>query len=501
MRSERIAALRSSGAHILQELGILRARLARAVIVDDSAQIERLRGRGEELERLLATYLPAGVEVPTADLIATSLPEETTLVTYVLIKVIDFAHVALGKPPIAREGLHTKQQHRYVAFVTTAHQLRMIDLGLADHIDANLSSMRDLLTPHGRPDQAHERDIYATALREQLIDPLELHDQNLLMVTGGRLGLLPFQLLPLKHNGRLIDTHTISYLSAPRDILRWTNAARYHAPGPPLVIADPDYDLGAQNARRLVVPLPGTAKEGRNVARLLGTEALTGAKATKISLTAAQSPIIVHLATHGIFLPSPQLPPPSDHYERVYVVKVPGEGDFLMGAENDTSDNLALPGLPTSEADPLLRSAVALAGLNTWLNGATPPSEADIGMLTADEACTLNLRDTQLVVLSACDTGLGDHRIGEGLIGLRWAFAVAGASAVVTTLWQVPDYETAQLMKELYAKLTTGMAISDALRAAQIAIRNDHSDPYYWSAFVVHGDPATAIFQYLPTPQ
>jgi CHAT domain-containing protein len=125
-----------------------------------------------------------------------------------------------------------------------------------------------------------------------------------------------------------------------------------------------------------------------------------------------------------------------------------------------------------------------------------PPPEAGIGLLTADEACTLNLRDTRLVVLSACDTGLGDHRSGEGLIGLRWAFGVAGARAVVTSLWQVPDRQTALLMKEFYARLTAGTAVPDALRAAQLAVRGEHPDPFYWSAFVVHGDPAATISQY-----
>ena len=498
MRAERAAALRGSGGPVLRELGDLRARLARAVIMDDSAEAERLRARGNELEGLLAAYLPAGVEALSAELIAAALPQDTTLVTYVLTASTDFARIALGRPPAARDGLHAKVPQRYVAFVSAARGLRMVDLGSADPVHADLAALRDRLTSLARSDPDGERDRYAAALREQLIDPLDLHDQRLLIVAGGRLGLLPFQLLPLKDNGRLIDSHAISYLSAPRDVLRWPKSARYHAPGAPLVIADPDYDLGAQNARRIVRPLPGTAEEGRQVAALLGTEALTGADATKISLAAAESPIVVHLATHGIFLPAPEPPPPGDHYQRLYAVRVPGEGVFVTGAENDPLAAPALPGLPAAQADPLLRSAVALAGLNTWLNGVMPPPEAGIGLLTADEACTLSLRDTRLVVLSACDTGLGDHRSGEGLVGLRWAFAVAGAGAVVTSLWQVPDNQTALLMKEFYARLTAGTAVPDALRAAQLAVRAEHPDPFYWSAFVVHGDPAATISQYRP---
>ena len=498
MRAERTAALRGSGGPVLRELGDLRARLARAVIMNDSTQAERLRARGNELEGLLAAYLPAALEVLRAELIAAALPPGTTLVTYVLTASTDFAHVALGRPAAARDGLHVKRPERYVAFVATARDLRLVDLGSADPIHADLSALRDLLTSLTRSDPAGERDRRAAALREQLIDPLDLRDQELLIVASGRLGLLPFHLLPGRDNGRLIDSCAVSYLSAPRDVLRWPRAARYHAPGAPLVIADPDYDLGAPHARRIVRPLPGTADEGRQVAALLGTEALTGADATKISLAAAESPVVVHLATHGIFLPSPEPPPPGDHYQRLYMVRVPGEGHFVAGAENDPPAAPALPGLPAAQADPLLRSAVALAGLNTWLNGVMPPPEAGIGLLTADEACTLNLRDTQLVVLSACDTGLGDHRSGEGLIGLRWAFGVAGARAVVTSLWPVPDNQTALLMKEFYVRLTAGAAVPDALRAAQLAVRGEYPDPFYWAAFVVHGDPAATISQYRP---
>jgi tetratricopeptide (TPR) repeat protein len=501
LRSERAAALRGSGTQTLQELGILRAHLARAVIADDTAKAEQLRERRDELERLLAGYLITGVEAPDADLISASLPAGTTLVTYILNEMVDFGHAALGTAPAARDGIHVRRPKRYVAFVITADESRMLDLGAAEPIEANLARLRELLVPSIRPDQALERDLAADALRGQLIDPLALRDQNLLIVAGGRLGLLPFQLLPLKKTGRLIDERTIFYLSAPRDLLRWAKPPRYHTPGPALVIADPDYDLGSQTRGTPMAPLPSTAEEGAQVASLLGTGALTGADAVKISMTAAHSPIVVHLATHGIFLPSPEPPPPSDYYEIMYTVEVPGEGVFVAGAEQGTQPDLTPAGLPRSDADPLLRSALALAGINTWLNGSDPPPEADIGILTADEVCTLDLRDTQLVVLSACETGLGDGREDEGLIGLRWAFAVAGARALVTSLWQVLDQATTELMTEFYAQLTTGAKIPDAIRAAQQSARRHHPDPYHWAAFVAHGDPAATISQFRPIPR
>jgi CHAT domain-containing protein/tetratricopeptide (TPR) repeat protein len=496
LRSERAAALRGSGGHILQELGTVRAELARAVIAADTTKAESLRGRRDELERLLAGYLATGVEAPDAKTVAAALPADTTLVTYVLNEQIDFAHAALGKAPAARDGILPRPVTRYLAFVVTRERARLVDLGPAEPIAASLARLRELLIP----DLAKERDLAGGDLRERLIDPLRLQDENLLIVAGGGLGLLPFQLLSLKSTDRLIDHYTISYLSAPRDLVRWTKPAQRRA-GPPLVIADPDYDLGSGQRGTAMAPLPGTAQEGAEVASLLGTKALTGADAVKLSMTAARSPVVVHLATHGFFLPGPEPVPASDYYETLYTVTVPGEGVFFAGAEPVTQPDLTPAGLPRADADPMLRSAVALAGINTWLSGSAPPPEAGIGMLTADEVCTLDLRDTQMVVLSACETGLGDHRKNEGLVGLRWAFAVAGARALVTSLWRVPDRPTAELMKEFYAHVTNGMKIPDALRAAQLACRDRRPDPYYWSAFVAHGDPAATISRYRPIPR
>lgn len=500
LRSERAAALRGSGGRILRELGTVRAELARAVITGDTAKAEPLRGRRDELEKLLAGYLTAGVEAPDAKTVAAALPAGTTLVTYVLNEQVDFANAALGKAPAARDGILARPVTRYLAFVVTAGQARLVDLGPAEPVEANLAQLRELVIPGLRPNQALERDLAGGDLREQLIGPLRLQDKNLLIVAGGGLGLLPFQLLPLKSTGRLIDDYTISYLSAPRDLACWAKPPRRRA-GPPLVIADPDYDLGSDQRGTAVARLPGTAQEGAGVASLLGTKALTGADAVKISVTAARSPVVVHLATHGFFLPGPEPAPASNYYKIGYAVTVPGEGVFLAGAEPATQPDLTPAGLPRADADPMLRSAVALAGINTWLSGSAPLPGAGIGMLTADEVCTLDLRDTQLVVLSACETGLGDHRKNEGLVGLRWAFAVAGARALVTSLWQVPDQATAELMKEFYAHVTKGVNIPHAIRAAQLACRDRHPDPYYWSAFVVHGDPAATISQYRPIPR
>ena len=139
--------------------------------------------------------------------------------------------------------------------------------------------------------------------------------------------------------------------------------------------------------------------------------------------------------------------------------------------------------------NPLLRSGLALAGANTWLRGGTPPSEAEDGLLTAEDVSGLDLLATELVVLSACETGLGQVQVGEGVFGLRRAFALAGAKTLVMSLWKVPDHETQQLMEYFYQGILKGRHRADALRDAQLALKANHPHPHYWGAFICQGDP------------
>src|SRR5581483_10019796 len=140
--------------------------------------------------------------------------------------------------------------------------------------------------------------------------------------------------------------------------------------------------------------------------------------------------------------------------------------------------------------NPLLRSGLALAGANIWLCGGSPPAEAEDGLLTAEDVTGMDLLDTELVVLSACETGLGQVHVGEGVFGLRRAFAVAGAKRLVMSLWKVPDQQTKELMIDFYARVLDGQGVSDSLRGAQMAMMKRHLLPYFWGAFVCLGDTA-----------
>jgi CHAT domain-containing protein len=110
----------------------------------------------------------------------------------------------------------------------------------------------------------------------------------------------------------------------------------------------------------------------------------------------------------------------------------------------------------------------------------------DDGILTAYEISQMDLRNTELVVLSACETGLGDVQGNEGVYGLQRAFKMAGAKYLVMSLWQVPDYQTQQLMSSFYGFWMDGkMAIPEAFRSAQKAMRAKFKDPFYWAGFVL----------------
>ncbi|NEQ22049.1 MAG: CHAT domain-containing protein [Microcoleus sp. SIO2G3] len=143
----------------------------------------------------------------------------------------------------------------------------------------------------------------------------------------------------------------------------------------------------------------------------------------------------------------------------------------------------AIPNIRPTE-NPLLRSGLALAGANPRQSG------NEDGILTASEAAGLNLSGTKLVVLSACKTGLGDVQNGEGVYGLRRAFAIAGAESQLMSLWAVNDYRTNQLMVNYYQRLKNNVGRSDALRQTQLEMlqKPESQHPYYWAAFIPSGD-------------
>lgn len=218
---------------------------------------------------------------------------------------------------------------------------------------------------------------------------------------------------------------------------------------------------------KTISPLPGTLAEVNAIATIfkgrgIETQIVTGVRANEAFLKKVESPSILHIATHGFFL--------SD----VQKLDADSRGGFL--------------GFETRKVDqnPLLRSGILLAGAERTFAGEKNSQED--GVLSAFEAMTLNLDETELVVLSACETGLGEVKNGEGVYGFQRALIIAGADAVVMSLWKVSDQVTQQLMAAFYEYWTGGRSRREAFIMAQNKIREQHPQPYYWAPFVMVGD-------------
>jgi hypothetical protein len=267
----------------------------------------------------------------------------------------------------------------------------------------------------------------------------------------------------------------------------------------------------------------GTRFLGEGVAKLLGVSPYLDKEALASRLTGCESPEILLIATHGLFSREVQLqeylnlilalPTCPDGQEAELLQKnqklldktllevmeklaaILAERGNQKAADrlrnfaaqvaaiiDESTQQTPIPDPPNSPyqggnskmphpEDPMLRSALAFAGANAWLQGKTLPNEAGKGLVFAQDVAALDLWATELAVLSACNTAMGDIKIGEGVFGLRRAFAVAGAKTLVMSLWSVPDRATALLMERFFTNLQQGLGRADALQDAQNYIR------------------------------
>lgn len=374
------------------------------------------------------------------------------------------------------------------------------------HYSGHGSRMRD---PHGvEPDGYYEAlvphdsrtpDVYdipdktIAALLEELAAK-KGDRKRLFLAPAGDLFRLPFEVLPTDDGRYLIDEYYISYLSTGRDVLRF-EAPTTGQPTEPIVAADPDFNFG--DSESMIVPentkllgrqsrdldrgrwhfghLPGTRQEGEQIAKMLTVQPWVQQAVLETRLKASRSPRILHIATHGFFLPDQK----RDLNKEQFGLETIG------GISESRIDRL----LGAKLENPLLRSGLALAGANTWLKGSELPPQAEDGILTAEDVSGLDLLDTELVVLSACETGLGEVHTAEGVFGLRRSFVLAGAKTLVMSLWKVPDKQTQELMEKFYRRVLEGRSRTDALREAQLEMKAKYPNPLYWGAFICQGDP------------
>ena len=380
----------------------------------------------------------------------------------------------------------------YIAFVIKPGEqpIQAFSLGSAQTVDDLINVWR-VQARQPAAEQAY-REI-ALRLRRRIWDPLApalSEVSRVFVVPDGAINFVAFAALPSGTSKYLLETGPqFHYLTAERDLLRPASASANTgllAVGGAMfddvatVRAAASLRAGCASSGALrFVDLPGTRDEVQEVAQIWrtsvgGTTILSGSRATKRATTAALAHRrVVHLATHGFFLNSdcqPSLP-------------------LATRAVGGLTSSSARPHVV--DASPLVLSGLALAGAN---NAAKRPA-ADDGILTAEEVASLDLSGTEWAVLSACDTGLGEVAVGEGVVGLRRAFHIAGARTVIMSLWSVEDQSARLWMRELYsARFTRGLTTADAMRTAALRVlaarrsRGESAHPFYWAGFVAVGD-------------
>jgi len=372
-------------------------------------------------------------------------------------------------------------RREYGAFVVCKGQpVRYVRIGPAEGVDRDIDGLeagilgnrlRGIRVPGPvRISGPAEIQQLQKSLYSKVIGPMEgliAGAPKVFIVPDGKLTLAPIGAF-LDAEGRyFLERHTISYLGSWRDLQSGSPSGRGE-PSPSLVVANPDFDMvlpssssAPVSAQRLrFATLPGAELEAQDVAKALSLppgRVLSGKMAREELIRAVPSPQILHFATHSI--PDLQF-------------KVPGR----------VYDSFEFPPFLAAE-NPLLQSVIVLAGANR------PAGDQEDGLLTGLEISGLRLGATRLVVLSSCESAKGVPVDGQGILGLRAAFAMAGAQSVVMSLWPVDDQAGRQFMQFFYSHLAEDP--SEALRMAQLDMRavSQYKAPFYWAGYVVSGVP------------
>ncbi len=517
----------------------------------DSLRIEKEKAEHELAEASLSFARGLTRQRAGLDEVVAELPAGSALVSVVQYSRLDFAPrtplpagvpapALTGGSGVPDAGIATTDTAAYLAFVLRAgeREPQVIDLGPAQAIDHLVERWKEDASGRwlraGMSTERAEAAYRASggALRRAVWDRLlpALGDAaRIFVVPDGTLNLVNLAALPAEAGGYLVEQGPIVHLlSAERDLVRGVPAP--HG-GSLLALGAPDYEStlpGAAPGDSIVVvvaagvessappvaayrgprsgcadfstarfePLPATGDEVAAIVRLweksvrprskARASELRGAGASESALKRAVSGCrVLHLATHGFFL--------GGDCESAWK---PGRGIGSLGSAADSSADQAARWVDSQPQvrgeNPLLLSGLVLAGAN---RRAAAGEGADDGILTAEEVASLDLTGVEWAVLSACETGVGDVRSGEGVFGLRRAFQAAGASTLIMSLWSVEDEATRSWMKALYqGRLGKQMATAEAVRNASLTVLRERrkqrlpTHPFYWAAFVATGD-------------
>jgi len=480
-RQAQLAALPGPQQEISEELRAVTQQLASVSLI--AKQRQSLSERKEELEkqlyRLLPELQPRLVEVQQ---VAAVLPDDSVLIEFQRYEPFD------GTKPLGRRW----DEARYMALLLTADgEIEHVDLGLAKPLERKIQQA--LRASEGRSLNAQELWV---ELGELVIRPLAkatAGTKTWFISPDGELNRIPFAALSMPTGDELlVEAVQLRLLTTGRELLDLAKSSDSdQAAQKPLVVANPNFDhskqsLGSSSSRSIAskdsnqqrsgdleslqwLQLPGTEKEGNAITQLIDAQLLMGEKATALAVQQQETPKVLHLASHAYYL-ADQEQGDSNEQRSQQQLGNSSPGDKSLQAEN-----------------PLLRSGIVLAGANQ-----PEANSKDDGYLTALEVAKLDWQGTEMVVISACESGKGDIQAGDGVYGLKRAIAVAGARSSLLSLWKVDDAATAAFMQSFYQRLKAGEGRADALAATQKEFRNHPiagwRHPYVWAAFQLSGD-------------
>jgi tetratricopeptide (TPR) repeat protein/CHAT domain-containing protein len=456
--------------HLLDELSVTRDRYAALskegpgprTVERFSEQLAEIQQEQHHLWREIADHSPIvetlSKPVAIADIQRTLSPNG------VLVEYIRYFPTYHEKAP------GTPAVPRYAAYLVFPDHFTWVDLGVAETIENEVTTFRrGLVGKFAVSSPLH--DLVMAPVRERLGEA-----DTLFLAPDAALNLIPFAAL---HDGEryLVERYPLHTLTTGRDLLHpWDTGAT--AGQAVVVVANP---TGAK--------LPGTEREAELLGELFPhAETLLHDAATEAGAQRHTQPWLMHLATHGFF----EVPERDPKLEAAMAEYQQSMSPSAMQFAPGRIDN------PMQHAGLLLAPAAPTTDDETETQADDAPI-AD-GRLTAYEISGWDLRGTELVVLSACGTGLGKVEAGEGVFGLRRAFAMAGVQTQVMSLWSVADGTTATLMDAYYRKLLDGKGRGEAMREVQLEMlrSTDHRHPGDWASFVVVGDWGPLSAERLP---
>ncbi len=421
------------------------------------AEIERLQN---ELSQSGALGLSA-LHPATLEAVQAALPADAVLVEYIRWELFDPQRTGQGTP---------WRGPRYAAMVLepSGHP-HWFDLGEACAIESCVQSLLGLLRD-GESDPDHVV-VASGEVYKKLAEPFAKRlgqYRTLMLAPDGELNLLPFGVLGLPGQPMLCERFVLAHLTCGRDLLHKPRIS--HPDAGVLAFVAPDFSAGGGPRGSLnLMPLPGTLKEAQALqSRFADCKIHAGPEASVDALKAVRRPAVLHIATHGLYIEQPQAPRPAWSADSVRL-----ESEVLIFQH----------AAPSAIDNPMLGAGLALAGAN-----ASSPGHP-VGLISAAELAGLDLLGTELVVLSACHTGMGVATDGNEFSGLRRAFMMAGADSQVISLWALDDDAAAVLMDDYYRLLATGKGRAEALSKAVQSLRDRprFAHPNLWAALVAWG--------------